>query len=387
MSDVRIGIVGYQFMGKAHSNAWGQVNRFFKPGARAVLRAACGRNEAAVRGFAENWGWQSIETDWRALVAREDIDVVDVATPNNMHAEIAIGAAKAGKHVICEKPLGMNLAEAKRMLAAVRKAKVRTMVWHNYRRIPALQLARRIVEEGRLGRIFHVRAHYCQSWIIDPEFPLVWRLNKEVAGSGSHGDLNAHIIDTARFITGSEPVEVCAHMETFIKTRPRGAMTGGLAAARSKGKGKVTVDDAVIALAKFDNGAVATFEATRFASGRNNGWGFEINGEKGAVAFEFERMNELNYFNRADPPHLQGFRNIMAMTAGEHKYAGAWWPPGHVIGYEHTFVNQAADFLEGLVKHKPLSPDFLDSTRNQAVLEAMSDSSRRRRWVRVPRVS
>ncbi|MEK7765878.1 MAG: Gfo/Idh/MocA family oxidoreductase, partial [bacterium] len=385
--DLRIGMVGYKFMGKAHSNAWGQVNRFFSPGAKAVMRAVCGRNEGAVRGFAENWGWQSVETDWRRLVSREDIDVVDIATPNDTHAVIAIEAAKRGKHVICEKPLGMSLAQTKTMLAAVRKAKVRNMVWHNYRRIPALQLARRIVEEGRLGRIYHVKAHYCQSWIMDPNFPLVWRLQKKVSGSGTHGDINAHIIDATRFVTGSEPVEVCAHMETFIKTRPLGAMAGGLKAAKVKGRGKVDVDDAVIALAKFANGAIATYEATRFASGRKNGWGFEINGAKGSVAFEFERMNELNYFSESDPPHLQGFRNILVTEGGQHKYVGAWWPAGHIIGYEHTFVNQAADFLEGVAKHRPLSPDFLDSTRNQAVLEAMSESSRRRRWTKVQKVN
>jgi predicted dehydrogenase len=385
VNEVRIGIIGYKFMGKAHSNAWIRANQFFS-GPRAVLRAACGRDESAVRAFAENWGWQTVETDWRRLVARPDIDVIDIAAPNNAHAEIAVVAARHGKHVICEKPLGMNLKEAKTMLAAVRKAKVRNMVWHNYRRIPALQLARRIVEEGRIGKIYHIRAVYLQSFIIDPKFPLIWRLRKEVAGSGSHGDLNAHIIDSIRFITGSEPVEVCSHMETFIKSRPRGEMTGGLSAAKSKGKGKVTVDDAVLALAKFSNGAIGTFEATRFACGRKNGWGFEINGSKGAIVFNFERMNELEFYSEADPPHLRGFRNILVTEPGQHEYIEAWWPPGHIIGYEHTFVNQAHDFLEGVGRGKPLSPDFLDSTRNQAVLEAMSDSAKRRRWVRVARV-
>jgi len=384
---VRIGMIGYKFMGRAHSNAWLKVNRFFNPGARAVMRAVCGRDAGAVREFADRWGWQTVETDWRKLVSRPDIDVVDIGTPNNVHAEMAIAAARAGKHVICEKPLGMDLAEARRMLAEVRKARVRHMVWHNYRRIPAMQLARRIVQEGRLGRIYHVRAVYLQSWIMDPNFPLVWRLRKEISGSGTHGDINAHIIDGTRFITGAEPAEVCAHMETFIKERPLGEGVRGLKAKRTRGRGKVTVDDAVIALARLSNGALATFEATRFASGRKNGWKIEVNGAKGSLVFEFERMNELQYYSESDPPHLRGFRCILVTEPGHHAYISAWWPPGHIIGYEHTFVNQAADFLEGVAKGKPLSPDFLDGTRNQAVLDAMSLSARRRRWVKVPRVN
>lgn len=389
MNEVRVGMIGHQFMGKAHSNAWVRVNQFFDPGVRAVLRAVCGRNEQATRAFADNWGWESVETDWRRLVARPDIDVVDIVTPNNLHPVMAIEAARHGKAVMCEKPLAISLKGARAMLAAVRKAKVLNMVWHNYRRTPALQLARRMVEEGRLGKIYHIRAVYLQSWIMDPKFPLVWRLDKKVAGSGSHGDLNAHIIDSIRFITGLEPVEVCAHMETFIKRRPAGAMTGGLAASRSGGSrmGAVTVDDAVLALARFSNGAVGTFEATRFASGRKNGWGFEINGAKGAVVFNFERMNELQYFNADDPAHLQGFRTILVTEPGQHKYIAGWWPPGHTIGYEHTFVHQTLDFLAAYKAKKPVQPDFLDSTRNQAVLEAMSDSAKRRRWVRVAKIS
>ncbi len=386
MTEVRIGMVGYKFMGKAHSNAWGQVNRFFNTGATAVMRAVCGRNEGAVRAFAENWGWQSVETDWRALVSRPDIDVVDIATPNDSHAMIAIEAARQGKAIICEKPLARNLKEALTMLAAVRKAKVANMVWHNYRRIPALQLSRRIVGEGRLGIIRHIRAVYLQDWIQDPKFPLVWRLKGDVAGSGAHGDINAHIIDATRFITGAEPVEVCAHFETFIKERPVGQMTGGLGAKAGKGKGKVTVDDAVIALAKMSNGAIATYEASRFANGRKNGWGFEINGSKGSIVFNFERMNELQFYDGSDPAHLRGFRTILVTEPGQHEYISAWWPPGHIIGYEHTFTNQVADFLKGYLAKKPLAPDFLDNTRNQAAMEAMAISSKQRKWVKVPRI-
>ena len=388
MHEVRIGMVGYKFMGKAHSNAWTRANQFFDPGIKAVMRAVCGRNEAAARGFAENWGWQTVETDWRRLVARPDIDVVDIVTPNDMHPVIAIEAAKHGKHVLCEKPLARTLGEARRMLAAVRAAKVMSMAWQNYRRVPAVQLARQLVEEGKIGRIFHVRAVYLQSWIIDPGVPLVWRLDAKVAGSGSHGDLNAHIIDTARFITGLEPVDVCAHMETFIKERPMGRMAGGLSTAKAGGgrKGKVTVDDAVISLAKFSNGAVGTFEATRFASGHHNALGIEVNGSKGAVMFEFERMNELKYFNSADPPNVQGFRTIQATVPGQHEYVSAWWPPGHVLGYEHPFVHQCVDFMKAIKTGKPAQPDFLNSTRNQAVLEAMAISAKRHAWVRVPRI-
>lgn len=381
--EVRIGLVGYQFMGKAHSNAWGQVNRFFKPGARAVLRAVCGRNEAAVRGFAENWGWQSVETDWRRLVSRRDIDVVDIATPNDSHAMIAIEAAKQGKAIICEKPLARSLKEALTMLAAVRKAKVVNMVWHNYRRIPALQLCRRIVKEGRLGIIRHIRAVYLQDWIQDPNFPLVWRLKGDIAGSGAHGDINAHIIDATRFITASEPIEVCSHFETFIKERPVGAMTGGLGAKKGKGKGKVTVDDAVISLARMSNGAIATYEASRFANGRKNGWGFEINGSKGSIKFEFERMNELQFYDGSDPAHLRGFRRILVTEPGQHEYISAWWPPGHIIGYEHTFTHTVFDLLEAMADQKQPAPSFVDGVRNQKVLHAIEQSAKNRKWVRV----
>jgi predicted dehydrogenase len=387
MGEVRIGLIGTGFMGKAHSNAWMMVNKFFKPGAKAVMRACCSRNEAGVSAFAEHWGWQSWETDWRRLIARDDIDAVDITVPNNAHAEVAIEAARHGKHITCEKPLAMSLKEALTMLAAVRKAKVRNMVWHNYRRVPAIQLARQIIKEGRLGRIFHIRAVYLQDWIINPDFPLVWRLQKEICGTGSHGDLNAHIMDTARFITGAEPLEVCAHMETFVKERPKVGVHGVLAATKGKGRGKVTVDDAVIALARFNNGALATFEATRFARGGKNGLGIEVNGADGSVSFNFERMNELRYYNEKDPPHLRGFRNILVTEPGAHKYVDAWWPPGHIIGYENTFVNHAADFIGCIANNKPCSPDFLDSTRNQAFLEAMSISAKRHRWVRVPRIS
>ena len=273
--EIRIGLVGYKFMGKAHSNAYLNVARFFDLPAPPVMRAICGRSEAAVREVARRWGWESVETDYRRLVARDDIDLIDIATPNNTHAKIAIAAAKAGKHVVSEKPLAMNVAEAGEMLRAVTTAGVRHMVWFNYRRIPAIALARKLIQQGELGRIFHIRAAYLQDWIVDPGFPLVWRLRKAIAGSGAHGDLNAHITDLARYLVG-EFESVVGMSETFVKERPLEAEASGLSARGGRKKGKVTVDDAALFLARFRNGAIGSFEGTRFATGRKNGERLEI---------------------------------------------------------------------------------------------------------------
>jgi len=380
---IRIGLVGYKFMGKAHSNAYLNVARFFNLPQPPVMKAICGRSEAAVRAVAEQWGWESVETDYHKLVARDDIDLIDIATPNNTHAEIAIAAAKAGKHVVSEKPLAMNVAEARKMLQAVRRAGVKHMVWFNYRRVPAIALAKKLIEEGRLGRIFHIRAVYLQDWIVDPEFPLVWRLRREVAGSGAHGDLNAHIIDLARYLVG-EFASVVGMSETFIKERPLEVEAGGLSGRGGRKRGKVTVDDAVLFLARFRNGAIGSFEATRFATGRKNGERIEINGEKGSLVFNFERMNELEFYSAEDAPGEQGFKTIL-VTEPVHPYMSAWWPPGHIIGYEHTFVNQAADLLTGIAEDKPLSPDFEDGLRCQQVLDAVLESCKTGRWVRIPK--
>jgi predicted dehydrogenase len=380
---IRIGLVGYKFMGKAHSNAYHRVAQFFSLPKPPVMKAICGRSEVAVEAMAERWGWESVETDYRRLVARDDIDLIDISTPNNTHAEIAIAAAKAGKHVVSEKPLAMNAAEAKKMLEAVQKAGVRHMVWFNYRRVPAIALAKKLIDEGALGRIFHVRAVYLQDWIVDPKFPLVWRLRREVAGSGAHGDLNAHIIDLARYLVG-EFASVVGMSETFIKERPLEAEASGLGARAAARKGKVTVDDAVLFLARFRNGAIGSFEATRFAIGRKNGERIEINGEKGSLAFDFERMNELEFYSEEDPPDRRGFKTIL-VTEPVHPYISAWWPPGHIIGYEHTFVNQAADLLTGIAQDKPLSPDFGDGLRCQQVLDAVLDSAKSGTWVKVPK--
>jgi predicted dehydrogenase len=385
---LRVGLIGTQFMGKAHSNAWSQVNHFFNTPVKAVLGAVCGRNEERAKAVAATWGWQSVETDWHKLIERKDIDLIDICTPNNSHAEIAIAALKAGKHVACEKPLCMNMDEAKKIVAAAKAAKNQlTAVWYNYRRVPALSLARQLVQEGRIGKVFHVRAVYLQSWIIDPNFPAIWRLNADVAGTGSHGDLNAHIIDAARYITGEEITECVAHMETFIKERPTGAMIGGLSAATNKKGGKVemakiTVDDAVVMLAKLSGGGVGTFEATRFAQGNKNGSKIEINGEKGAIKFEFEDMNWLEFYDASVKGREQGWIKISA-TTGDHPYAGAYWPAGHIIGYEHTFINMASDILsaigEGAVNK--MQPDFENAAKTQAVLQAASESTKKRAWV------
>ncbi|MBI1334245.1 MAG: gfo/Idh/MocA family oxidoreductase [Armatimonadetes bacterium] len=379
---LNVGLIGYQFMGKAHSNAYRQANHFFDLPAEINMHTICGRNEAAVSKAAETYGWKNYETDWRKVVANPEIDIIDVSTPGNTHAEIAIAAAKAGKAVWCEKPIGNTLQEAKDMLDAVLQAKVAHAVFHNYRKAPAVALVKKMIEEGKLGTIYHFRAVYLQDWIADPNFPLVWRLQKEVAGSGTHGDINAHIIDLARHLIG-EFDEVCGMLHTFIKKRPlAGEIDDKLGAKASDKMGDVTVDDAAMFLAKFKNGALGTFEATRFAVGRKNKNSFEINGSKGSVVFNLEKMNELEYYNNDDPSDLHGFRLIQA-TEANHPYAGHYWPVGHIIGYEHTFVNLVADAVTNMVEGKPISPDFVDGYENQRVLDAVEQSHDKRTWVKL----
>ena len=384
--NVNVGLVGYSFMGKAHSHAFKDMSFFFPDAAGVpVMKAICGRNEENVKGAAAEFGWEGYETDWKTLIARDDIDLVDVSTPGDSHAEIAIAAAEAGKHVFCEKPLANSLAEARSMAEAVNRAGVKSMVAYNYRRVPAVALAKRLIEEGRIGQVYHWRAVYLQDWIMDPDFPLVWRLQKEKAGSGPHGDLNAHIIDLARYLIG-EITEVTGMQETFIKERPvvdeidsaLGASAGG-----STRTGPVTVDDTTLALARFENGAVGSFEATRFAGGRRNGNRFEINGSKGSIAFNLEKMNELQYYNREDEDHVQGFREII-VTEGAHPYMDRWWPPGHIIGWEHTFIHEVYDLMQAIAgADDNLHPDFDEGVRDQAVLEAISLSAEHGAWVRI----
>ena len=381
MREIRVGMIGYKFMGKAHSQAYRNVNMFFPDSPRVVMSAICGRNEEAVKQAREQFGWGSYETDWRKLVERDDIDLVDINAPSDAHKDIAIAAAKAGKHVFCEKPLALNLADAREMLQAAEEAGVKHMVSFNYRFAPAVQLAKKLVDEGRLGKIYHFRAVFLQDWIVDPEFPLVWRLQKEVAGSGAHGDLGAHIIDLAHFLVGGIK-EVVGMNETFIKERPLPTGMTGLSAESSKDapRGPVTVDDATLFLARFENGALGSFEATRFAPGHRCTNSFEINGSKGSVIFDFERMNELQVYFRDDAEDVQGFRRVMATDAA-HAYMQAWWPSGHSIGYAETFTNEIYELLQAIAADRQPVPGFADGVKVQAVLEAVDRSIAERRWV------
>jgi predicted dehydrogenase len=378
---LNVGLVGYQFMGKAHSNAYRQVKHFFPDmAAEPIMAAICGRNEAGVSAAAGQLGWQSYETDWRKLIERKDIDVIDVSTPGNLHAEIAIAAAQAGKHVLCEKPLGNSAGEGKRMLDAATSAGVKHGVFFNYRKAPAVALARQLIQDGQIGRIFHWRATYLQDWIIDPNFPLVWRLKKETAGSGAHGDLNAHIIDLSRFLVG-EISEVSGLMETFIKRRPEvanvDARLGG--AADATRMGDVTVDDASLFLARFANGAVGSFEATRFALGRKNYNRFEINGAKGSLAFNLERLDELEVYTEDTAKGTHGFRTIN-VTTGDDPYSGHYWPAGHIIGYGETFTNLIYDAFNALGEGKNPTPDFVDGYKNNVILDTVEKSAQSKKW-------
>lgn len=380
MKRLNVGLIGYQFMGKAHSNAYRQVNRFFDLPVQVGMRTICGRTEAGVRQAAETFGWENYETDWRKVIADPEIHIVDVSTPGDTHCEIACAAAEAGKIVFCEKPIGNTLEEAERMLDAVKRAGVAHAVFHNYRKAPAVALAKQMISSGRLGEIHHMRAVYLQDWIADPNFPLVWRLQKEKAGSGAHGDICAHIIDLGRHLLG-EFAEVSGKLHTFVKMRPLvGAIDDRLGASASTEMGEVTVDDASAFICSFKSGAIGTFEASRFAVGRKNHNRFEINGSKGSVVFNLERMNELEYYDAGAPAGLQGFTLIQA-TEGGHPYAGHYWPTGHIIGYEHTFVNLVADALIAIDKGEMPSPNFEDGYQNQRVLDAVERSWATRGWV------
>ncbi|GAA4262957.1 Gfo/Idh/MocA family oxidoreductase [Dactylosporangium darangshiense] len=381
--ELRVGMVGYAFMGAAHSQAWRTVNRVFDLPARASMVAVCGRDAAKVAEAAARLGWAEAVTDWRELIARDDIDVIDVCTPGDSHAEIAIAALEAGKHVLCEKPLANTVEEARAMVAAAAKARalgVRSACGFNYRRVPAVSLMRNMVAAGRLGAIRHVRAVYLQDWIVDPSFPLVWRLQKELAGSGALGDIGAHIIDLTQFVTGQRITGVSGLTETFIKERPLPEASSGLSASAGSATGEVTVDDAALFIARLDGGAVATYEATRFATGRKNGLRVEINGEYGSLAFDLERLNELEFYDASLPAAEQGWSRIL-VTEGEHPYLGAWWPPGHIIGYEHSFTHEMRDFIEAIATGADPTPSFEDALQVQLVLDAVakSDSS----WVSV----
>lgn len=381
---INVGLIGYQFMGKAHSNAYRQVGRFFDLPVDVRMKTICGRNEAAVSAAAGQLGWESYATDWRKVIEDPEIDVIDVSTPGDSHHEIAIAAAQAGKAVLCEKPLGNTLAEATAMYEAVKTAGVPNGIFHNYRKVPAVALAKQLIEEGRLGTIYHVRAVYLQDWIADPNFPLVWRLQKEKAGSGAHGDINAHIIDLARYLVG-EFEEVTGTLHTFIKERPlAGEVDDRLGAKASQEMGDVTVDDAAMFLAKFRNGALGTFEASRFAVGRKNHNRIEINGSRGSIVFNQEKMNELEFYDNDVPEKTHGFTLIQA-TEGSHPYAGHYWPVAHIIGYEHTFINLIADAMTAIGNGTAITPSFEDGYRNQVVLDAVERSHASRGWIAIPK--
>ncbi|WP_435282569.1 Gfo/Idh/MocA family protein [Streptomyces koelreuteriae] len=375
---LRVGMVGYAFMGAAHSQGWRTAGRVFDLPLNPVRAAICGRDAAAARAAADRHGWASVETDWRALVERDDIDLVDICTPGDSHAEIALAALAAGKHVLCEKPLANTVEEAASMERAAEEAQARgqvAMVGFNYRRVPATALARRMVVEGRLGRLRHVRVSYLQDWLVDPDFPLTWRLRREQAGSGSLGDLGAHIIDLAQYLTGERLAGVSALTETFVRERPlpTGA-TSGLAAVSSAGTGQVTVDDAALFTARFPSGALASFEATRYATGRKNALRIELNGERGSLAFDLERLNELSFHDGTEPGAEAGFRRIL-VTEPDHPYLDAWWPPGHGLGYEHTFVHQARDLVHAVAEGRRPEPSFADGLQVQRVLAAVEESA------------
>jgi predicted dehydrogenase len=388
---LNVGLVGYQFMGKAHSHAWLNAPRFFDLPRAVVMHTLCGRSAGPLKAAAERWGWRNVTQDFKELAGNPEIELVDVAVPNNAHPDVVIAAAEAGKAVACEKPLARSLGEARAMVKAVKKAKVRNFVWFNYRRVPAVAYARQLVEAGRIGKIYHVRGLYLQDWIKDPNIPLVWRMTREVAGSGSHGDLCAHSIDMLRYISGEEFVEVCGMMETFIKQRSMGRMLEGLSTstrtprenAAKEPMGKVDVDDAVCFLCRLSGGGVGTFEATRFATGHHNGNFMEINGEKGALRFDFPNFSFLEFFDDTLPKSEKGWRRISCTTGG-HPYAGKYWPADHPIGYGETFINTAADIVESLAGGGgEFHADFGDGIKCQEVLEAVTVSAREKRWVSI----
>jgi predicted dehydrogenase len=379
MKTLNVGLIGYGFMGRAHSNAFRKVGNFFDLEYQPVLKAVCARDAAKVNAFAGKWGYESQETDWRKLIARKDIDLIDIACPNDMHKDIALAAAKAGKMILCEKPLSMNGPEGLKMAQAVEKAGVLNMVWYNYRRVPAVMLAKQLIGEGRLGRIFHYRAKFLQDWTISKDLPQggagLWRLDVKVAGSGVTGDLLAHCIDTAVWLNGGIE-KVNAMTETFIKERKHN-LTGKVE--------KVGIDDACAFLARFNNGSLATFESTRYARGHKALYTFEINGEHASIFWDLHDLHRLQYFDHRDEGRVRGWRSLH-ITDGDHPYMGKWWVPGLQIGFEHTFVHQVADFLDGVAKGRPASPTFRDALETQYVCDAVLKSAKSQRWEKVPKV-
>jgi predicted dehydrogenase len=368
---LNVAVIGSKFMGKAHSAAWRNAPKFYDLPYEPALKVVCARDPEATAAFAENWGYPETETDWRKVVSRDDIDIVDVCTPTDSHRDIATAAAEAGKHIFCEKPCALNYAQAKSMAEAADKAGVTHYLNHNYRRVPAVAFAKRLIDSGRLGEIYHWRGAYLQDWIMDPSFPATWHLQKKHAGAGPHYDLNSHAVDLSRFLVG-EIKSVSAMMKTFISRRPlpgKGAGTFGAGETAASGMGDVDVDDASFMVMEFENGALGAIDASRFAGGRKNYNYFEVYGSKGSIVFNLERMNELEFIGLEDPADEQGFRTIQ-VTGGSHPYMSAWWAPGHIIGYEHTFAHAVKDFLEALKNASPVYPNLWDGARIMQVLDA-----------------
>jgi predicted dehydrogenase len=373
-----IGMIGYAFMGAAHSHGWRDAGRVFDLPLDVRMAVLCGRNRQAAAAAAVRLGWESVETDWKAVVERDDVQLVDICTPGSSHGEIATAALTAGKHVLCEKPLANTVAEARSMAEVARAARasgVRSMVGFNYRRVPAVTFARQLVADGRVGEIRHVRAQYLQDWIVDPEFPLVWRLKADEAGSGALGDIGAHIVDLTQYVTGQRITGVNAVLETFVRERPLPGASAGLSASGGSGeKGEVTVDDAALFLGRLDGGAVATYEATRFATGRKNSIRVEVNGSAGSIAFDLERLNELEFLDGTEDAATQGFRRIL-VTEPTHPYMAAWWPPGHTLGWAETFTHEVKDLVEAVGAGQDPAPSFEDGLQVQLVLDAVQRSA------------
>ncbi|MET4618983.1 putative dehydrogenase [Arthrobacter sp. 2762] len=386
MTSLRVAMIGYGFMGAAHSQGWRTSPRVFDLPADAEMAVIVGRDAAAVAKAASKWGWAESATDWREVIARDDIDVVDIVTPGDSHAEIAIAALDAGKHVLCEKPLANTVAEAEAMAAAAERATargVKAMVGFTYRRVPAVTFLRQLIAEGVVGRIAHVRASYRQDWLVDPDMPLAWRLQKEHAGSGALGDIGAHAIDLVEFVTGMDVEQVSGVLDTIVKQRPLLGSGSGLSGKAAAGYGQVTVDDIAIFTGRLASGALASFEATRFATGRKNALTIEISGDKGALAFDLEDLNSIQFYDRTAPADQQGFRKIL-VTEPVHPYVAAWWPAGHMLGYEHGFSHQVKDLVEGIVRNTDPHPTFADGLRVQRVLDAVERSSNNDSvWTRV----
>ena len=374
---LKIGMIGYGFMGRTHTNAYKRVNDFFPElKYRPILQAACGRDETKVQAFAEQWGYASHETDWRKLVAREDIDAIDICVPNNLHKEMAIAAAKAGKMVLCEKPIGLNVAEGEEMCQAVKSAGVANTVWYNYRRIPAVSLAKVLIDEGRLGKIYHFRSNFLQDWTISSDVPqggaATWRLDSAAAGSGVTGDLLAHCIDTALWLNG--PIQdVSAMTETFVKERMH---------AETQQIEAVKIDDACTFMCHFENGSLGLFESTRYARGHKALYTFEINGENASIRWDLHDLNRLEFYEHGDDAKVRGWRSIH-VTEGEMPYMDKWWVPGLSIGYEHSFIHHVADFLKNLESNQPTQPDFQNALCTQVVCDAVLESGKTRNWITI----